>query len=113
MDLTTDPTQHLLTKWLDAAATRQRVIVDNMANSDTPGFIRKDVSFDAQLAQVQGGNATTIAEDRSNAPRIDGNNVVIDQELAELNKNALLQQMAVQLLQTKMSMTKIAATGKS
>ena len=108
-----DPTQKLLTRCLDASALRHRVLIDNLANSSTPNFTRSDVSFDGELARAQDVPATGVAEDPTNAPGMDGNNVSIDQEMAELSKNALLQQMAVQLLQAKLSMTKVAATGKS
>ena len=110
--MTTDPTQKLLVSWLDAAALRHRVICNNLANSETPGFVRKTVSFDAQLAQATSQSAS-ITDDRSTPPRLDGNNIQVDQELAALSQNALMQQMAVQLLQAKFSMNKIAATGKT
>ncbi|MEI6231511.1 MAG: flagellar basal body protein [Planctomycetota bacterium] len=111
----TDQTQQLVTRWLDSTALRHRVISNNLANSDTPGFIRNDVSFNAELARATNGARAGIAvsEDQTNEPRQDGNNVQVDQELAELSENALMQQMAVQVLQAKMSMNKVAITGKS
>lgn len=39
----------ILKKALDAAAMRQQAIASNIANVDTPGFKRADVSFEEEL----------------------------------------------------------------
>lgn len=40
---------------LDAAALRQRVVADNIANSETPGFTPREVRFEEFLNQVVSG----------------------------------------------------------
>jgi flagellar basal-body rod protein FlgB len=116
--MTIDQTQLALTRLLDATAFRHRVLANNLANADTPGFIRQEVPFESELADaVRNGDLTdfklAVAEDRTAAPRADGNNVQIDHELSEINKNALLHQMAVQLMQAKLSMQRTAITGRA
>lgn len=45
-------TQLLLERGMDAALLRRSVIADNMANADTPGFKRGEVTFESQLARA-------------------------------------------------------------
>jgi flagellar basal-body rod protein FlgB len=42
-------TRQLVYKSLDASALRSRVVAQNLANVDTPGYRRKEVSFEDQL----------------------------------------------------------------
>ncbi|KAB2954401.1 flagellar basal body rod protein FlgB [Heliorestis acidaminivorans] len=104
----------LLEKGLNVAALRHKVIADNIANVDTPGYKRKEVSFESELAQVMKGNsqmkmdgsinnsrhipimASSIHEVNSKTHhtkeqsyRNDENNVDIDKEMAVLAKNTL------------------------
>ncbi|WP_250443808.1 flagellar basal body rod protein FlgB [Actinotalea sp. C106] len=71
---------------LDGLAMRQRVIADNIANIQTPGFLAGRVSFEQSLADaVSSGSrrtgAVTAQVDRSLEPtRLDGNNVNLDTE---------------------------------
>ena len=68
---------------LDGLSMRQRVIADNIANLQTPGFRAGRVSFEASLADAvrQGTGAVSAAVSRSDEPaRADGNNVNLDTE---------------------------------
>ena len=68
---------------LDGLSMRQRVIADNIANLQTPGFRAGRVSFEASLADAvrQGTGAAAAAGSRSDEPaRADGNNVNLDTE---------------------------------
>lgn len=42
-------TRQMVYKSLDASALRSRVVAQNLANVDTPGYRRKEVSFEDQL----------------------------------------------------------------
>ena len=95
---------------MDAAELRHRVISQNLANVNTPGYQRLDVEFEQALATaMQGsgkqqgfGNITPrIVADETAAVRADGNNVDVDRELGQLNKNAMLFQMYSQLLRSQ------------
>lgn len=118
MDINKDTASATLVQILDATALRNRVLSNNLANVDTPGFTRKDVSFEQELSDaVAAGHPEqaqpTVSEDSSDLPRADGNNVSVEKELSEMNKNAMMHQMALQLLQTKIAMERMAVTGKS
>lgn len=68
---------------LDGLALRQRVIADNVANIQTPGFRAGRVSFEGALADAvrNGSGVATPTVGRSNeATRLDGNNVNLDTE---------------------------------
>ncbi|WP_238010224.1 flagellar basal body protein [Dactylosporangium sp. AC04546] len=80
-----DATSVTLNVALDGLAKRQRVIADNIANIETPGFLAGRVSFeDALRTAVEAGQpgAAPISVARSLEPtREDGNNVNLDHEV--------------------------------
>lgn len=96
---------NVLEKASDASWTRNSVISNNIANVDTPGYKRKDIRFEEYLqGAVSGGSSlddniadadldsltgTTYTDYASSSYRIDGNNVDIDTENAELAKNQI------------------------
>ena len=96
-------TMQLARHFLDAAALRQDAIASNLANADTPGYHRVDVSTDfasklkasyeaGQLSQggVMSDIKPQITEDKdARAVRIDGNNVELEHELLAMNKNSV------------------------
>ncbi|MBN1899059.1 MAG: flagellar basal body rod protein FlgB [Spirochaetes bacterium] len=45
-------TNYLLQKAMDVSLTRHKVISDNIANADTPGFKRSRVSFESHLLRA-------------------------------------------------------------
>ncbi len=79
----------LLSKLLDLTTTKNKVIANNIANSNTPGFKKYDVSFQNELVKaVESKNINkikdihekvTLSGDKST--RKDGNNVDLDKEL--------------------------------
>jgi flagellar basal-body rod protein FlgB len=121
--LFTDGTAVVLGKRLDAAGLRQRVIADNIANVETPGFTRSEVAFEDSLREaVRAGNDESLASraesvepevrvDRSSPARPDGNNVSIDKEMADMTKNTLEYEAIVQLMTLRGSMLRSAITG--
>lgn len=97
-----------LPQLLDAAELRHRVISHNLANVNTPGYTRQDVKFEEQLAQAIKSRSDLaskvtpeVADDNSASMRADGNNVDIDREIGQMNKNAILAQMYSQVLRTQ------------
>lgn len=96
---------NVLDKALDASWTRNSVIANNIANVDTPGFKRQDVKFeeyllnevgytddlDSEVARTDLDNlsAMTYTDYGNVSYRLDGNNVDIDTENAELAKNQI------------------------
>ena len=96
---------NVLEKACDASWTRNSVISNNIANVDTPNYKRKDIDFETYLmGAVCDGDSldddianidletltcTTYTEYSNLSYRLDGNNVDIDTESAELAKNQL------------------------
>lgn len=96
---------NILDKAADASLKRNEVIVNNLANVDTPGYKRKDVQFEAYLMQELAGDnsldkrvanarhdaleARVYTDYASLSYRLDGNNVNIDTESANLAQNQI------------------------
>ena len=96
---------NVLDKAADASWARNTVIANNIANDDTPGYKRKDVQFEAYLAEALGGgddldgdiqnldlsalNANTYIDESTLSYRIDGNNVDMNTESAYLAQNQI------------------------
>ena len=96
---------NVLEKATDASWKRNTVIANNIANATTPYYKRKDVQFESYLmgalaggdslddnianVDLDGINPTTYVDYAGYSYRMDGNNVDIDTENAELAKNQL------------------------
>ena len=110
-----------LQKLLDAAALRQKVIANNLANVNTPGYCRRVVKFDDHLARALAGGdleqlrqwRPTVAKSHDPALRPDGNNVSLERELADLMKNTLLYNACTRLLSARIEAYRAAITGQS
>ncbi len=126
-----------MTKALDTASVRQKVISNNIANVDTPHFKRSEVNFeDAFKAAIErtpsrlAGFRTdgrhipinpptsidsvkpTIWRQNDTFSRADDNNVDIDVEMAELAKNQLLFNAVVEAMDRKTAGIKKAISGR-
>ncbi len=109
----------MLRKSLEIVALRHRVASQNLANVNTPGFQAQEVTFDEpQQRQLASGsvdwNSLTpqVKANPASPARYDGNNIDLDREITELNKNATLYETYTQLLATKLSMMRSAITGR-
>ncbi len=112
----------VLGRLIDATEVRHRAISNNIANVNTPNYRRMDVEFEEQLARELSSATNTNGTSRMTArpemvltpgltARADGNNVDIDREIGQLNKNAMLQQTYVQLLSTYLEQMRLAIQG--
>jgi len=111
-------------KLLDAAALRQEAIASNIANAETPGYRRLEVSrdFAEQLkARSRAGDlahtATTITPTLVQDPfarsvRPDGNSVEIEKELLAMNKNAVEYEYLSDVVSGNIKQLKMAITGR-
>ncbi|CUH92384.1 flagellar basal body rod protein FlgB [Herbinix luporum] len=96
---------NVLNKAASASWKRNEVIANNIANVDTPGYKRKDVQFETFLMSALTGDSSLdkrvsnirldslnpqVYTDYSNLSyRLDGNNVDIDTESANLAENQI------------------------
>jgi flagellar basal-body rod protein FlgB len=114
------PGLNVLSQLLDAAALRHRVIAQNVANVNTPGYKRREVQFEADLAKALAapdGTATSHVEPKvvfseDGPKRVDGNNVDIDREMNEMARNALLYQAAAQIIASRVASLRAAIAGR-
>ena len=117
MDLLGGRTWQVITKALDAAGLRQRVIAHNVANLNTPGYKKYQVRFEEELRSAL--RVTSLALYRTHpdhfdaqprletvAPRVmrdaatssrpDGNNVDLNEQMVQLAMNSLYYNVAAQ-----------------
>lgn len=105
-----------IARLMDAAELRQRVVSHNLANVNTPGYRRLDVAFEEALAQsLKSGTENQaqpltpeVFEEQGLPQRADGNNVDIDREVSQLNRNAMLFQTYSQILGSQFDMLRRA-----
>ena len=107
----------LLAQTLDASSLRHRTIAQNVANVNTPGYQRREVSFEEALAKSlaspSGAKPVQAKVVLSDGPeRVDGNNVDIDREMGELTKNSLLYQAAAQIMNSRLASLRAAIAGR-
>jgi flagellar basal-body rod protein FlgB len=121
-NLLSDISSQALTVALRGAAARQAALTNNLANVDTPGFIRTDVEFEQALAVALDQARRTpgrsgkrmehiplgFRQDRSSPPRADGNNVDIDGEMTALARNSLRYRAAAEMLSAHIRLLRTA-----
>ena len=97
---------------LNGLAARQRVIANNVANIETPGYIAGKVSFEDSLrAAIAEGDpsATSVAKLRSTDPvNQNGNNVSLDNEVVSMTDTDLRYQLMVQAMNQKFGLLRTA-----
>lgn len=120
-----DLTMNIIPKALDAVETRQKIYSHNIANYNTPGYKRKDVSFEDVLRKALGNSDEiklktnnnkhlknipslnevkyNIVEDNSRSAREDGNNVDIDVEMVKMMENTLHYNALTRLINYRIS----------
>lgn len=97
----------IITKGLDSASLRHKVLSNNLANANTPQFRRSDVDFSAvflgsgklPLKSTHNKHVTNsirsrysrsvVVQDKSTSMRNDGNNVDIDREMVLVLENQM------------------------
>lgn len=108
----------MLCKELDATALRQRVIANNIANLNTPGFKRSVVHFEdllkekvrnklplqsvssqhmdsaIEISKMEPG----VVQDKRTTMRSDGNNVNLESEMIGMVMNNITYQAVVQMV---------------
>lgn len=120
---------------LDASAMRLKAIANNIANVNTPGYQRIEVSFENELRKaldpkvLQGARTDAEHMDigrgdigklkpqayRPNDPTLPGqvNNVDIDMEMAKLAENQILFQAGVKFMSERSAVLRSAIMGRS
>jgi flagellar basal-body rod protein FlgB len=109
---------------LQAAAVRNDVITNNLANSDVPGFKAKAVDFESSLVKAIDNFKRTGVLDLSGARpsvrtvnkhynyRIDGNNVDVELEMVALYQNSIKYEAMINCIQRNSARLNLALTGR-
>lgn len=112
--------------WLDE---RQRVIAQNVANADTPGYVGRDLNQPTDFARAlsEGGGVRmtrtsamhiappgqTARFDTTTAPdsetTLDGNSVVVEEQMLKMAESRMAYDAAIGLYQKSMQMLRMAA----
>ena len=105
----------LLGRLLSSAVLRQKVIADNVANQNTPGYRRRYVEFESllreTLAEGRGrapGLAPRVLEDLASPARADGNNVSLELEISQSQQNRLLYEAYMNIGALRMELIRAA-----
>ena len=107
----------LLERVIQFTQARHRLLAENIVNVDTPGYQQKDLSVDKfeslladRVANKQGNTATRFddvrAEIENPASGIlshDGNNRSMEKLMSDQAKNALMHNVAIELLRKQYS----------
>ena len=126
---------NLLQSGLDAAWTRNGVIMNNIANVDTPDFKTSSVAFETAMKQALeadensfsakttrskhydfSGNSAeditpVVVKNTNTSYRSDGNNVDIDYESTEMAKNTLWYDTLIKQVSSEFNILKTVITG--
>ena len=111
--------------WLDE---RQRVVAQNVANADTPGFVARDLKAPTDFAAAMRNGPlqmtrTSAAHIAPQAPvarftsdktpdsetTLDGNSVVVEEQMLKMAESRMAYDAAISLYQKSMTMLRMAA----
>ena len=82
---------------LDLISQRQRVLGSNIANVDTPGYVRKDIDFSTYLGSMNSPLETKLSTSLGPSGVIEDRQkqeIDMAEELAEIQKNSIMYTMA-------------------
>jgi flagellar basal-body rod protein FlgB len=127
------PIGRSLERAMDFSAARAELLTQNSANVNTPHYKRLDVDFSAVLAETMAENQTPLARthakhfassnpavakpriiiDSSTKERLDGNNVDVEFEMAQIAENSMYFQSLSLMWKKEMGKLKMAIEGRS
>ena len=130
MDLASTPFFGLLRARLDQLSERQRLIAENIANASTPGYRPRDVDtagFERLLASSAGGRGlmmsrthaghmtpngsieTRVVTRDDSETTIDGNAVVLEEQMARAAETRMAFETGIALYQKGLELVRLAA----
>ncbi|WP_181313157.1 flagellar basal body rod protein FlgB [Nocardioides campestrisoli] len=115
----TDAVSAALGAALDGVSVRQRVIADNIANIDTPGFRASSVDFESSLraaiagGQVENGTPLSVTATPTDTPvGPNGNNVDLRKESLAAMQSQFQYQLLTRAVNDRYSLLRTAVTGQ-
>ena len=107
----------ILVRLMSSASLRARVLSENVANKNVPGYQRRVVTFEDELrARVAAGRdirelEPRIEVDTQTPASPDGNNVNLELETNGLRENWVAYEIYAAMLQSRNSVLQTAITG--
>jgi len=100
------PLIQFLERFLNVTSDRQSLVVNNMANIDTPGYRTRDVNFRAELDRAVGSpqetNSASVAHKVSGLlQRPDGNDVSMEREGLLLAETQMQFRIGIQFIRSE------------
>ncbi|MCP4080443.1 MAG: flagellar biosynthesis protein FlgB [Planctomycetaceae bacterium] len=103
----------MINNLLRQSEMRQRVISQNIANVNTPGYKSVELGFAEAMGVELGEDMEAVVQQTEGlVEREDGNNVNLEAEMAKLTKNSLEFETYSHLLVAKFSMLRSAINGQ-
>jgi len=96
---------------MNVVSLRQKLVVSNIANADTPGYKTQDLDFQSSFQAALDGSSPQPKEVTSLATKNDGNNVDLDREARLLAENAMRFSAASNLMRMQLNTIKEAIQG--
>jgi flagellar basal-body rod protein FlgB len=135
MDISEIPLFAMLRQRLGYEGQRQRLIAQNVANADTPGYVGRDLKAFTFSAQVQsqaglammspaqtepghmsgvsrrpgGGGPFRSAKTPDSETTLDGNAVVLEDQMIKMNESRMEYEAAIGFYQKSMALLRMAA----
>ena len=114
MDFGSIPLFRAMAKRMSWLGERERVLAQNVANADTPGYHTKDIDFQFEFLSMVRGDQPQINETQGLYEKPDGNNVSMDREARMLAENTIRFNLASTLVRGELeSVRKAIHEGKA
>jgi flagellar basal-body rod protein FlgB len=97
-----DAITNQIERYMDLLSARQKLVVSNIANVDTPGYKTEDIDFQFEFISQLQGNSPNVIDQPDLPVKSDGNNVSMDQQARLLAENALRFNIATNLMKTQL-----------
>lgn len=117
MEIIKDPVFQLLERGLDLSLARQNLLVNNVANVETPNYERQDVNFEAYLRKSEerenlwlthsnhllpdNGETSITKGAEEYAVRQDGGGVDVEKEMTLILENSIYYQTLTRMISEK------------
>jgi flagellar basal-body rod protein FlgB len=111
----TEPVSSVLHSALDGLSLRQRVIADNIANVDTPGFRATAVDFESSLqaaiadGSIEAGGVSAQLLPTQTPVGVNGNNVDLRKETLAAMQSTFQYQMVTRAVSDRYDLVKTVA----
>jgi flagellar basal-body rod protein FlgB len=104
VDAVTNQIEH----YMDLLSDRQKLVVSNLANIDTPGYKSQDIDFQFEFISLAEGQAPNVIDTPGLVIKSDGNNVSLDRETRLLSETALRFNVASNLMKAQLKIVESA-----